>query len=134
MLRSSVRYLRRAAIFLSLLPRIRSVSSAASGGWIKTWHIPVISLRKFYHIPGTPRIGSEIMAYIKGSTRELCIVADRVADQGSLVEKSLPAILGKHFKKYTGISGCSLLGDGTIRLQLDIEDLARNTGGGKTHE
>ena len=74
------------------------------------------------------------MAYIKGSTRELCIVADRVADQGSLVEKSLPAILGKHFNKYTGISGCSLLGDGTICLQLDIEDLARNTGGGKTHE
>ena len=31
-------------------------------------------------------------------------------------------------------SGCSLLGDGTICLQLDIEDLARNTGGGKTHE
>ena len=50
------------------------------------------------------------------------------------VEKSLPAILGKHFKKYTGISGCSLLGGGTICLQLDIEDLARNTGGGKTHE
>ena len=84
--------------------------------WIREGrYIPVISLRKFYHIPGTPRIGSEIMAYIKGSTRELCIVADRVADQGSLVEKSLPAILGKHFKKY-------------------IEDLARNTGGGKTHE
>lgn len=103
--------------------------------WIRDGrYIPVISLRKFYHIPGTSRSGSEIMAYIKGSTRELCIVADRVTDQGSLVEKSLPAILGKHFKKYTGISGCSLLGDGTICLQLDIEDLARNTGGGKTHE
>lgn len=103
--------------------------------WIREGrYIPVISLRRFYHIPGTPRTGTEIMAYVRGSTRELCIVADRVADQGSLVEKSLPAILGKHFKKYTGISGCSLLGDGSICLQLDIEDLARNTGGGKTHE
>ena len=103
--------------------------------WIREGrYIPVISLHRFYHIPGTPRTGTEIMAYVRGSTRELCIVADRVADQGSLVEKSLPAILGKHFKKYTGISGCSLLGDGSICLQLDIEDLARNTGGGKTHE
>lgn len=31
--------------FPSPLPRIRSVSCAASGDWIKTWHIPVISLR-----------------------------------------------------------------------------------------
>ena len=30
-----------------------------------------------------------MMAYVRGSTRELCIVADRVADQGSLVEKDV---------------------------------------------
>lgn len=103
--------------------------------WIRDGrYIPVISLRKFYHIPGEARKGTEIMAYVKGSTRELCILADRVADQGSLVEKSLPSVFGKHFKKYTGISGCSLLGDGSICLQLDIEDMARITGGGKAHE
>lgn len=97
-------------------------------------YIPVVSLRKFYQIPDEGRGSSEIMAYIKGSTRELCLVADRVVDQGSLVEKPLPAIFGTHFKKYTGISGCSLLGDGTICLQLDSEDLARITGGGRVHE
>lgn len=103
--------------------------------WIRDGrYIPVISLRKFYHIPGTVKAGTEIMAYVKGSTREICIVADRVADQGSLVEKNLPSVFGRHFKKYTGISGCSLLGDGSICLQLDIEDMARITGGGKVHE
>lgn len=97
-------------------------------------YIPVVSLRKFYQIPDGGSGGSKIMAHIKGSTRELCLVADRVADQGSLVEKPLPAIFGAHFKKYTGISGCSLLGDGTVCLQIDAEDLARITGGGRVHE
>lgn len=92
-------------------------------------YVPVISLRNCYHMEEEAGEKSDIIAYVKGSTREACLVADRVAEQESLVEKPLPALLGPHFKRYTGISGCSLLGDGSICMLLDVEDLIRMAEG-----
>ncbi|WP_294150652.1 chemotaxis protein CheA [uncultured Clostridium sp.] len=96
-------------------------------------YIPIISLRQFYDMDqGTT--GRRVMAYVKGSSREACILADKIVDQMSLVEKPLPQIFGPHFRYYTGISGCSLLGDGSICMLLDIEDLIRVAGGAKSYE
>ena len=80
------------------------------------------------------KTGRMVMAYVRGSTREACILADKVLDQVSLVEKPLPPLFGPHFRYYTGISGCSILGDGSICMQLVIEDLIRMAGGMKTYE
>ena len=97
-------------------------------------YIPVISLRRFYEMEDGKKTGRRVMAYVRGSTREACILADKVLDQVSLVEKPLPPLFGPHFRYYTGISGCSILGDGSICMQLDIEDLIRMAGGMKTYE
>lgn len=91
-------------------------------------YIPVISLHEFYEIR-EPRQENQIMVYVAGSTREACLVVDRIAESGNLVEKPLPKILGSNFRHYTGISGCSLLADGSVCMQLDIEDLIRMAGG-----
>lgn len=96
-------------------------------------YIPIISLRRFYGMDKTVT-GRRVMAYVKGSSREACILADRIIDQMSLVEKPLPQMFGPHFRYYTGISGCSLLGDGSICMLLDIEDLIRIAGGAKSYE
>lgn len=88
-------------------------------------YIPVISLKECYHVKGENKNDGDVIAYVKGSTREACILADNVVDQGSLVEKPLPAILGPRFRQYTGISGCSLLGNGEVCMQIDVEDLIR---------
>lgn len=96
-------------------------------------YIPIISLRRFYGMEETG-MGRRVMAYVRGSSREACLLADRIVDQMSLVEKPLPEIFGPHFRYYTGISGCSLLGDGSICMLLDIEDLIRVAGGVKSYE
>lgn len=91
-------------------------------------YIPVISLHRFYNIPEEEG-GQKILAHIKGSTREAGLLVDQVTGKESLVEKALPAILGKRFKHHTGISGCSLMGNGSICLHLDVEHLIRAAGG-----
>ncbi|WP_125143355.1 chemotaxis protein CheA [Clostridium transplantifaecale] len=96
-------------------------------------YIPIISLSRFYGMDKSVT-GRRVMAYVRGSSREACILADRIVDQMSLVEKPLPQIFGPHFRYYTGISGCSLLGDGSICMLLDIEDLIRVAGGAKSYE
>lgn len=96
-------------------------------------YIPIISLRRFYDME-QGKTGRRVMAYVKGSSREACILADKIVDQMSLVEKPLPLIFGSHFRYHTGISGCSLLGDGSICMLLDIEDLIRVAGGAKLYE
>ena len=96
-------------------------------------YIPIISLRRFYGKEEADS-GRRVMAYVRGSSREACLLADRIVDQMSLVEKPLPKIFGPHFRYYTGISGCSLLGDGSICMLLDIEDLIRVAGGVKSYE
>ena len=97
-------------------------------------YIPVISLRECYRVRGESKSDGDVIAYVKGSTREACILADNVAAQGSLVEKPLPAILGPRFRQYTGISGCSLLGNGEVCMLIDVEDLIRMAEGGRGHE
>lgn len=96
-------------------------------------YIPVISMRRFYNIKDEGDVDSQIMMYVTGSAREACLLTDQIIDSGSLVEKPLPKILGASFRHYTGISGCSLLADGSICMQLDIEDLIRMAGGMKAY-
>lgn len=112
--------------------------------WEKRY-LPVLFLDQLYHI-GDCENGdtcenrarhsadqeTKIMIHIKGSVHEAALVVEQIDAQESLVEKPLPAILGSHYKQYTGISGCSLLGDGSICMQMDAEDLIRMPGGGKT--
>ncbi|WP_199619933.1 chemotaxis protein CheA [Paenibacillus alkalitolerans] len=53
----------------------------------------------------------------------VCIFADELLGKQQVVVKSLPPVL----KKIGGISGCTLLGDGSISLILDISDLLMKT-------
>ncbi len=87
--------------------------------------IPVIFVEKLLNPDSTGVKAGSIMIHIQGATKEACLVVEQVREQRSLVEKALPPIFGQHFKYYTGISGCSTLGDGSVCMMLDIEDLIR---------
>ena len=105
-------------------------------------YLPVLFLEQIFHIgkldegrdikdiQPVDQQPANILIHIKGSAHEAVLVVDQIDAQESLVEKPLPAILGGHYKQYTGISGCSLLGDGSICMQMDAEDLIRVAGGG----
>ncbi|MHB8064263.1 MAG: chemotaxis protein CheW, partial [Ruminiclostridium sp.] len=49
----------------------------------------------------------------------ICLFADALIGEQQVVVKALP----KYIKKVKGISGCTLLGDGSISLILDAAGL-----------
>lgn len=61
--------------------------------------------------------GIVIMVEDQGKTK--CIFADKLIGEQQVVIKALP----DYIKKVNGVSGCSLLGDATISLILDISEI-----------
>ncbi|HYE82471.1 MAG TPA: chemotaxis protein CheA [Clostridia bacterium] len=65
--------------------------------------------------------GILIMAEVED--KALCIFADELLGQQQVVVKALPSYI-RDSKKISGLAGCTLLGDGSISLILDISRLA----------
>jgi two-component system chemotaxis sensor kinase CheA len=59
---------------------------------------------------------------VEQEEKALCIFADQLLGQQQVVVKTLPSYI-KSFKKISGLAGCTLLGDGSISLILDIAGL-----------
>lgn len=87
--------------------------------------LPVFYLREFFHLKQTNNNG-KIMLYVKSSSKEACIIVDDIIGYQHIVDKPLPQLLNADFKKATGITGCSLLGDGEICMTLNVEYLLNN--------
>lgn len=84
--------------------------------------LPLIDIRSFYHLEGETR-SDAVLIYVKGAEREGCLVMDAMYDQRRIVIKTLPPLFGGNFRRKTGMSGCSILGDGTVCSVLDTEML-----------
>lgn len=63
-----------------------------------------------------------IMLMIEQDDKCLCLFADELLGQHQVVVKALPAYL-KNLRKVEGLAGCTLLGDGSISLILNIGGL-----------
>lgn len=63
-----------------------------------------------------------IIIMIEQEGKTLCIFADELIDQQQVVVKALPEYI-RRFKKVSGLAGCTLRGDGSISLILDIAGL-----------
>lgn len=84
---------------------------------------PVLRLHEFYNVKTDVTDLSEgIIIMISQDGKSICIFADRLLGKQQVVVKSLPKYV-KRFKNVKGISGCTLLGDGSISLILDIASM-----------
>ena len=63
-----------------------------------------------------------IMIMVEADSNAACIFADELLGQQQVVVKALP----KYIKKADGIAGCTILGDGSISLILDINSILEN--------
>jgi two-component system chemotaxis sensor kinase CheA len=84
---------------------------------------PVLKLHEFYDIE------TEIISFDKGiilmveeDGKSSCIFADELLGEQQVVVKALPEYI-KKFKNIKGLGGCTLLGDGSISLILDVGQL-----------
>lgn len=84
---------------------------------------PILRLHEFYGVETKIVDFSEgILVMVEQAEVEMCLFVDELIGQQQVVVKSLPTYIKKS-KNIRGLSGCTLLGDGSISLILDISQL-----------
>ncbi len=85
---------------------------------------PVVRLNEYFNISTEiTNIDDGILILVESGDGSLCLFVDKIVGEQQVVVKPLPPILTKYSLKESGISGCSILGDGSINLILDIGNL-----------
>lgn len=83
---------------------------------------PIIRLNERFGVETLITDFSEgIMVMVEDGAKSMCLFADSLLGQQQVVVKALP----QYIKKTKGIAGCTLLGDGSISLILDIAGLVQ---------
>lgn len=91
--------------------------------------LPIINLKKYFNLKDVSQSSPQILIHVKSASKEACLLVDDIIGYQHIIDKPLPLLLNDEFKKNTSISGCSLLGDGSICMTLNIELLVNVRGG-----
>ncbi len=92
---------------------------------IRGFCYPVIRLHKIFSVKtAVSEFAKGIIVMLEHDGEAFCIFADELIGQQQIVVKSLPEYI-RRLKKINGLSGCTLLGDGSISLILDIGGIVR---------
>lgn len=91
--------------------------------WVRGKLYPIIRLHECFSVgEGTADIHQGILIVVEEEQQAACLLADRLIGRQDVVVKPLPVYL-KNTGNTKGISGCTLLGDGSISLILDVAGL-----------
>ncbi|MGE5415474.1 MAG: chemotaxis protein CheW [Acidobacteriota bacterium] len=86
---------------------------------------PVIRLSRLYSInTDVVHICSGIIMMCEYENKKICLFADTLIGEQQVVIKPLPEFIKRARGKTRGLAGCTLLGDGSISLILDVAGLA----------
>lgn len=84
---------------------------------------PILRLHELYKVKTKViNISDGIMIMVNNAGKSVCIFADELIGEQQVVVKALPEYI-KKFNRARGLSGCTLLGDGSISLILDVAGL-----------
>ena len=82
---------------------------------------PIVRAHELYSIPDAcTKIDDGILMWVEASDRSYCLFVDKLIGEHQVVVKPLPPYLQQFHIKDSGISGCTILGDGNISIILDI--------------
>ena len=85
--------------------------------------LPILRLHDIYHVQtGVTHFEDGIIIMVGQDNKTLCLFADALIGQQQVVVKALPTYI-QNTKRVRGLAGCTLLGDGSISLILDIAGL-----------
>lgn len=85
---------------------------------------PLIRLYQLYDLkPNTENVFDGIVILVETDGKSACIFADELIGEQQVVLKPFPAILGNYNIKQYGMSGCSILGDGSITIIIDVSNV-----------
>ncbi|WP_029955154.1 chemotaxis protein CheA [Clostridium scatologenes] len=107
----------------SFKPSAKDVTEDCDGNeiiMIRGQCYPVLRIHRAFNIETQVNsIEDGIMVMVDGDLKSACIFADRLLGEQQVVVKALP----KYIKKVKGIAGCTILGDGSISLIIDVNGI-----------
>ena len=113
------------SIIVSTIVKNEHVSTMANGGEVFKFRDEYLPLMRLYDLYGatsrTTDISQGLMVVVEGDGRRAGLFVDELLGQQQVVIKSLEA----NYKRVEGISGATILGDGSVALILDIPGLIR---------
>lgn len=84
---------------------------------------PILRLHEWFKVKtAITDIADGIIIMVEQEEKRICIFADGLIGQQQVVVKSLPEYI-QQLRKIKGLGGCTLLGDGSISLILDVAGL-----------
>ena len=69
---------------------------------------------------GCDNIEEGILMWVESGEHSYCLFVDELLGEQQIVVKPLPSYINSFNVKNFGITGCSILGDGSISIILDV--------------
>ncbi|MBU0752723.1 MAG: chemotaxis protein CheW [Gammaproteobacteria bacterium] len=99
---------------------IKSVSGLERLIQVRGEYLPVVALHEVFGIPGAVRpLDKGIMVVLDADGVKAALFVDALVGQHQVVIKSLES----NYRKVTGVSGATIMGDGHVALILDVSAL-----------
>jgi len=116
------------SIVESLQPKTEDINHVAGGCDVfklRDDYIPIIKLWEIFGVePSTKELSESLLVVLDAGADKVALVVDDLLGQQQVVIKSMES----NYKKVEGVSGATILGDGTVSLILDISDMIRMAG------
>ena len=111
--------------------QIKSIAGGAELYRLRDDYVPIVRLHELFSVePDTEELVGGLLVVVEGDGQSVGFFVDELLGQQQVVIKSLES----NFKRVEGLSGATILGDGTVALIVDIPGLvkvSRNTPGGR---
>jgi two-component system chemotaxis sensor kinase CheA len=108
----------------SLQPREDDIKTLAGDSrvvHIRGEYLPLISLADIFGLQGVTQITDGIIVVVEAENGKAALFVDALLGQHQVVIKSLEA----NYRKVPGVSGATIMGDGSVALILDIAAVCR---------
>jgi two-component system chemotaxis sensor kinase CheA len=105
---------------------IKSVSGVERLIQIRDEYLPIVTLHEIFKVPGAlAALDEGIMIILEADGTKAALFVDAMVGQHQVVIKSLET----NYRKVSGVSGATIMGDGRVALILDVSmlvDMARH--------
>lgn len=103
--------------------RISAIAGKAELYKLRDDYIPIIRLYELFGIqPSNTQLDGALMVVVEGDGRKVGLLVDDLLGQQQVVLKSLES----NFQRVEGVSGATILGDGTVALIIDTAGLIQH--------
>jgi two-component system, chemotaxis family, sensor kinase CheA len=102
---------------------IKTVGGTGQMVQVRNEYLPVVELERVFSVPRFgPANGNAVMVVVESEGLRAALLVDELLGQQQVVVKNLES----NYRRVSGVSGATIMGDGRVALILDVGSLARH--------